>query len=574
MRRLLLLLLLSGPVASPLAAQTDGMARAFELERRGDFAGAAAAYVDVLRTQPVNLSALLGLERALTPLHRLAELALPAEMLLARDSTNASAYSMALRGWAAMGRPDSVASVVRRWARVEPTEETPYREWGAAMLGVQDLNGAKRAYLTGRERLNDPSALAGELALLAAAQNDWEGAAREWALAIDRYPGYRLSARNALARTPDNARSVVLRTLMHGTPMARRLAAELDAQWGAPAAGLALLLENLPSSNEEAIDALRQFLDAARADNGPEAARARGAALEQLATRTTGPGASRTRLEAARAYSDGGDAASARRMLEQLAADGAAPPEMASGATTTLIAVLLKEGQVAEAERQLATLRGTLPEETASRLALQVAEGWIRQGNLDRAQAALGTDSTVDAMALQGRILLYRGDLKGAANALRTAGPFAGSREEATARTAMLALIQPIAADSLPPLGAALLSLARGDSAAAVQQLTAVAIGLPPQGGGAELRLLAGQVEAGRGKVPEAEQLLRAAADTTVPATAPAAELELARLLLSAGRTREATAQLEHLILAYPGSAVVPQARRMLDIARGAIPES
>jgi hypothetical protein len=74
--------------------------------------------------------------------------------------------------------------------------------------------------------------------------------------------------------------------------------------------------------------------------------------------------------------------------------------------------------------------------------------------------------------------------------------------------------------------------------------------------------------------IPEAEQLLRAAADSTVPATAPAAELELARLLLSAGRTREATAQLEHLILAYPGSAVVPQARRLLDLARGAIPES
>ena len=574
MRRLFLFALLWLPLASTLAAQSDAMQRAFELERRGDFAGAAAAYFDVLRTHPENLSALLGLERALTPLHRLAELAVPAELLLARDSTNASAYSMALRGWAAMGRPDSVASVVRRWARAEPADETPYREWGAAMLGAQDLNGARRAYLTGRERMGDPSALAGELALLAAAQNDWESAAREWALAIGRYPGYRLTARNALARAPDNARPAVLRTLTRGTPTARRLAAELEAQWGEPAAGLALLLDNLPTSNEEAVDALRQFLDAARADDGPEADRTRGAVLEQLALRTTGPGASRARLEAARAYSDGGDASSARRMLAQLAADGSAPSEMASGATATLVAVLLKEGQVAEAERQLASLRGTLPEETANRLALQVAEGWIRQGNLDRAQAVVANDSTVDAIALDGRILLYRGDLKGAAHALRTAGPFAGSREDATARTALLALIQPIAVDSLPALGAALLALVRGDSAGAVQQLTVVANGLPPQGGGAELRLLAGQVEAGRGRIPEAEQLLRAAADSTVPATAPAAELELARLLLSAGRTREATAQLEHLILAYPGSAVVPQARRMLDVARGAIPES
>jgi hypothetical protein len=574
MKSLLMLAILAAPMAGPLAAQGDEMGRANELERRGDYASAAGIYLGVLAAHPENLSALLGLERALTPLHRVADLAGPAEALLCRDSTNAAAYSIALRGWAAAGRSDSVAAVVRRWARTEPGDETPYREWGEVMLSSQDLSGARRAYLTGRERMGDPSALAGELALLDAAENDWEGAAREWASAIARYPGYRLSARNALARAPDDARPAVLRPLTRGTPAARRLAAELEAQWGDPAAGYALLVDNLPAPNEEAIDALRQFLDASRAADGAAAARARGQALEQIALRSAGAGASRTRLEAARAYADGGDAPAARRMLAQLAADGSAPPEMASGAAATLVTVLLKEGQVAEAERQLGALRSTLPEETANRLAFQVAEGWIRQGNLDRAEAALAADSTVEAMALGGRILLYRGDLKGAAAALRGAGPFAGSREEATARTALLALIQPIEVDSLPPLGAALLSLARGDSATAVQQLTAVAEGLPPQGGGAELRLLAGQVDAGRGQVADAERLFRAASDSTVPATAPAAEFALARLLLSTGRTPEATAQLEHLILAYPGSAVVPQARRLLDVARGAVPES
>jgi tetratricopeptide (TPR) repeat protein len=574
MRRLLSPVLLSVALAATLAAQGDLMGRAYELERRGDYAAAATAYAEVLRTHPENLSALLGLERALTPLHRIAELAAPAEALLRRDSTSAAAYSIALRGWAAAGRPDSVAAVVRRWARVEPADETPYREWGEVLLSARDLGGAKRAYLTGRERMGDPSALAGELALLAAAENDWEGAAREWAVAIGRYPGYRLSARNALARAPDDARSAVLRALTRGSPAARRLAAELEAQWGDPAAGYALLSDNLPGSNEESVDALRQFLDASRAADGPAAARTRGQALEQIALRSTGAGASRTRLEAARAYADGGDAPAARRMLADLAADGSAPPEMASGATATLVTVLLKEGQVAEAERQLAAFRATLPEETANRLASQVAEGWVRQGNLDRAEAALANDSTVEAIALGGRILLYRGDLKGAATALREAGPFAGSREDATARTTLLALIQPIEADSLPALGAALLSLARGDSALAVRQLEQVADGLPPQAGGAELRLLAGQVEAGRGRAVEAERLLRAASDSTAPATAPAAELALAQLLLSAGRTQEATGQLEHLILAYPGSAVVPQARRLLDIARGAVPES
>ncbi len=574
MRRPFLALAALLALAGPLAGQSDAMTRAFEQERRGNYAAAAEAYAEVLRRSPDNLSALLGLERALTPLRREAELAAPAEALLAAAPASVAGYSVAMRGWAAAGRPDSVASVAARWARAEPGSETPYREWGNIMLGQRDPGSARRAYLAGREHMGDPAALAGELALLAAAENDWEGAAREWALAMGRYPGYRLTARNALARAPVNKQADVLRQLTRSTPPARRLGAELQVQWGDPAAAFTLLMANLPEGNEAVVDALRQFLDAARSAEGPAAARVRGEALEQIALRTSGAGASRVRLEAARAYADGGDPESARRMLSQLAADGTAPPDMAASATATLVTVLLREGKVEEAQRQLDDLRRTLGEENAGRLTLEVAQGWIRQGQLGRAQAVLASDSTVEALALIGLIKLYQGDLEGAATALRAAGPFAGSREEATARTSMLALIQPIEVDSLPTLGAALLALARGDSAGAVTGLVAVANTLPPQGGGSEVRLLAGRIEAARGQWEAAERLFRLASDSVAPATAPAAELELARLLLSLGRTQQAVDQLEHLILAYPGSAAVPQARRMLDTARGGIPDS
>jgi len=57
-------------------------------------------------------------------------------------------------------------------------------------------------------------------------------------------------------------------------------------------------------------------------------------------------------------------------------------------------------------------------------------------------------------------------------------------------------------------------------------------------------------------------------------AAAPAAELEWARLLERQQKTAEAIAHLEHLILAYPESAVVPEARRELERAKGAIPKS
>lgn len=559
---------------TPLVAQSDAMARALEQERRGNQAGAAAAYAEALQQDPGNLSALLGMERTLTPLHREAELAGPAEALLARDPSNAVAYSVAMRGWAATQRLDSLASLAARWASVEPGSETPYREWGSILLGRRDASGARKAYLAGRRALGDSTALAGELAMISAATGSWDEAAREWARSVARYPGYRTAARTALARAPLEQQDEVLQELKRGSPPARRLAAELQVQWGQPAEAVAVLLETLPANREEAVTALRQFLEAARMADGAGAAHARAVALEQLALRLDGTPASRARLEAARAYADGDDPAAARRMLTQLATDSAAPPDMAASASATLVTVLLREGQMEEAERRLAQLRPTLGEEGARGLTLQVVDGYLKAGKLDRAEGVLAADSSVDAMARRGMIQLYRGDLAGAAKALGAAGPFTGSREEATARTALLALIQPIQADTLPALGAALLTLARGDSLAATGELVQVAAGLPPQGGGAALRLLAGQVEAAAGRKESAEQLLRAAADSTAPATAPAAELALARLLLAVGRTREGEAQLEHLILAWPGSAAVPEARRMLDASRGGVPES
>jgi hypothetical protein len=66
--------------------------------------------------------------------------------------------------------------------------------------------------------------------------------------------------------------------------------------------------------------------------------------------------------------------------------------------------------------------------------------------------------------------------------------------------------------------------------------------------------------------------MLRAADNPAAPAVAPVAELELARLMLAAARRSEAQGMLEHLILTYPASAVVPEARRVLDVVKGAVP--
>jgi hypothetical protein len=301
---------------------------------------------------------------------------------------------------------------------------------------------------------------------------------------------------------------------------------------------------------------------------------AQGRALEAIAARTSGNQAARTRLEAAQAYSAAGDRDAARRMLAGLADDRSAPGSVSSGAASALLSVLIGEGKLSEAAGRLRDLRPQLSGEEHATLSRALANAYVRQGELDRADSVVGRDSTIDGFALAGRIRLYRGDLRGAVESFKEAGPYAGERAEATRRTMLLALLQPIEPDTLRPLGAALLRLEQGDTTQALAELQSVASDLPPAKGGAELRLLAGRLAAAKGDPDLAERLYREAASREAPATAPAAELALAELMLAGRRGADAVKQLEHLILTYPESALVPQARRTLDLARGAVPET
>ena len=204
----------------------------------------------------------------------------------------------------------------------------------------------------------------------------------------------------------------------------------------------------------------------------------------------------------------------------------------------------------------------------------------IERGELDAAEQALGADSSVDAMALRGWVALYRGDLTHAARQLHEAGPYAGRPGEATERARMLALVQRIGRERSPELGAALLLLARRDSLAALPALREVGRRLPGRSGAGVL-LLAGQVAARLGPSHDstatalfAEVVAADGAEPRDAAVAPAAELEWARLLLRRGEPAEAITHFERLILTYPESALVPQARRELEQARGTIPRS
>jgi hypothetical protein len=551
------------------------MTHAFDLERRGDYAGAAAAYRSVLAGKPADLSALLGLERSLLTLNKSSDILPTVRAALEAAPASSAVYGVALRAWAAVEQPDSVRATAERWARMAPTEEAPYREWGAAELSRQNRSGARTAYLRGRERLGRPDAMAAELAQLALSDSDYGAAVREWLLAVRRLPGYRASAVGTLSQAPAAARAEVLRQLGRENDfIARRLEAELRARWGDPLGAVRILMPALPPDRLQSFATLRALLDQIRTLRTVPGKHAEGMVLEALAARAPDSQASRLRLEAAQAYTAAGDRAAARRMLGGLADDIATPQSIASDAATTLVTVLISEGKIDQAAKRLAELQPKLSADEYDALRRRVATGWLKAGDLARADSAVARDSSVEGLALSGRIRLYRGDLRGAAELFQSAGPYAGDRAEATQRTAMLALIQPLDRDSMPELGSALLRLEQGDTAGAITGLERVAAGLPPQQGGAELHLMAGRLASASGNVAEAERLLRVAVHKDAPSTAPAAALALAELLLSSRREAEAVTVLEDLILTYPRSALVPRARRKLDEAKGAVPRT
>jgi tetratricopeptide (TPR) repeat protein len=576
---LVVLLLALGLAPVSLRAQDPAMSRAFELERRGNYAAAAEAYRAVLAGKPADPAALLGLERSLMPLGRSADILPQVRAALAAlppsRPSGGAVFGVALRAWAAVNQSDSLRAVAERWAASFPGDETPYREWGAAELGQRDRPGAMAAYLHGRERLHRPDALAAEVAQVAFADGDFRASLREWLPAIRRQPGYRVTAVSTLSQAPESLRTDLLSELGRERDLvARRLEADLRARWGDPLGALSTLQGALPENRAAAVEALRGLSDQLRTVPGRPAREAQGRVLEMIADRSPDADRARIRLDAARAYTAAGQRDAARRMLTGIADDRAAPGTIAAGASSTLVQVLIGEGKLDEAARRLAEHRSDMGADDYAALERRLVLGYVQAGDLVKADSALGSDSTVDGLALAGRLRLYRGDIRGALERFKAAGPFAGERDEATERTALLALLQPIEADSLPALGEALLALARGDTSAAVTGLERVGGDLPPAKGGAEVHLLAARLAAASRKAGDAARLLTAAAAPAAPGTAPAAELALAELLLDQRRPAEAVAQLEHLILTYPSSALVPQARRRLDEARGAVPQT
>jgi tetratricopeptide (TPR) repeat protein len=368
-------------------------------------------------------------------------------------------------------------------------------------------------------------------------------------------------------------RTLLLKTL--GDAPARRMDAALELTWGRPAPAWALLEANLPQDGALSAQALERFADRAAVLRTPEGNRVRAQALDRLAGVATGVAQERARVDAARAYADAGDRDAAEKMLERLAADSARAPTGAAAAMFSLIDMLATSGRVDQAEAQYREWNGRMTYEEASTLRNRIAWAWILKGDFLTAKTVIADDSSVNAMAVRGWMALFNGDLKLSTKNFRAAGPLAGTREESIKRTEIAGLIQRIEPDSVPEFGRALYLLARGDTTAALNQFAVAAESLPPRGGRADVLFYAGRVAKARGDQAHAQPLLLGVltADPS-SASAPVAEFNLAESYSLAGKPRESIQHFEHLILTYPQSALVPEARRRLDQERGKVPHS
>jgi tetratricopeptide (TPR) repeat protein len=199
-------------------------------------------------------------------------------------------------------------------------------------------------------------------------------------------------------------------------------------------------------------------------------------------------------------------------------------------------------------------------------MARLLASAWVRAGDLARARDALrAAGADADSSDAAGLIALYEGRLDAARVLLR------GTREQSADMALVLGIVSRVRGDAAPQLGAGFLALARGDSTAASQRFTEAAERHPEAA--SALLIAAARIESARGDANRAVALWqRIVAQHGDAPEAAEAELEWARALRKRGDTAGAIQHLEHLILSAPQSALLPQARRELELARGAVP--
>src|SRR2546422_9645317 len=119
----------------------------------------------------------------------------------------------------------------------------------------------------------------------------------------------------------------------------------------------------------------------------------------------------------------------ARAVLERVAQDSNAPPDAQRLGQRAVVEALIDGGKRDEAARELAS-NARLSADDRATLRLRLTRASMLAGELDRAEAELARDSSVETIALRGGIALYRGRVSDAHRLFLAAGPYGGDRPD------------------------------------------------------------------------------------------------------------------------------------------------
>lgn len=534
--------------------------KALDLEAAGKYREAIPLFRVALRT-PAAINALLGLERAYAELGWSDSLVAQLDTLISAEPKEETYRTVQLRTLQTAGRRAELERAFELWIRDMPTSVSPYRELARLLLQRNQSAAADSVLMRARQTLGTTKDLQLELAQTRAAQGQWIESARAWRQAL--FTADYLVQAAAYALTPATSQyRAQIRDIFMALPVevgSRRALAELEMNWGSPSDGWNAL-KDLPVDSLSA-EAWSEFAKRAEAEDRWVLARS---ALESALRWKRTPEWS---LRAGTAAMNSGDAAAAIR-LATLSGAGGDSMRIARSYLPLHARALAALGRPMEAERLVEAYDRFLTPGAKNSLTRTIAWGWVRTGDMSRARAALAaTGVEGDSSDAAGWLALYEGNLKTARALLRS------GTENSPELASALGLIARLKVDSAPAIGKAYLALARGDSANAARQFVQAADQTPPVR--SLLLLLAAQVNLGLRNEAQGIALWRRIVeqDKDTP-EAPQAELEWARLLRRKGDIAGATSHLEHMILTYPQSSLVPQARRELELTKQAIPPS
>ena len=532
--------------------------RALDLENAAKYREAALVYRDAM-TQGAIVQGILGLERTFGALGQEDSVLPPVEALLRTSPRDPVLRGVMLRMLRALGRDAATQRAFEAWRALDPRDAAPYREYVRILLMDRRTGAADSVLQQAVEARGGTREFATEFADLYATMGRWDAAAAAWrdAIADDQFMDQ--TASYSLMGAPAASRDGVRQALAAApaTPLVTRNAlirtrALLELRWGSPRDAWRALSALPP--NDSTAQTWIDFADEAEHANGALAARD---ALEAAYRVRHDPALA---LRAANDAMAGGDAPGALRLATEVS-PGLDSARAATEALPLRVRALAEQGKARDAEALIAAYGARVTDPQRRLFARSLAWGWIRAGDIARARKAAAEGGGEEEDVVSGWLALFDGNLDAARSGLRTA------EEKSPEILTALAFISRAKTAHAPGIGAAFLALARGDSAQASRAFEQAAASVPDAA--SFLLGLAARVAATRGDESRALTLWQHLVEqyATTP-EAPEADLEWARALQRRGDRAAATARYEHLILTWPDSALVPQAREALDRMR------